>query len=109
MTEQTRAQIDHTIKSHRVVLFMKGTRNFPQCGFSATVVSLLNPLVPKYETINVLTDPALRDAIKEYSQWPTIPQLYIDGEFVGGCDIVKDLKASGELEQLLGAEAPPVA
>jgi monothiol glutaredoxin len=109
MTEQTRAQIDQAIKSHKVVVFMKGSRSFPQCGFSATVVSILNQLVPKYETINVLTDPALRDAIKEYSQWPTIPQLYIDGEFIGGCDIVKALHASGELQAKLGAPAPAPA
>jgi monothiol glutaredoxin len=103
MTEQTRAQIDAAVKGHKVVLFMKGTRSFPQCGFSATVVSILNQLVPKYETINVRTDPAVREGIKEYSQWPTIPQLYIDGEFIGGCDIVKALHASGELAQKLGA------
>jgi monothiol glutaredoxin len=109
MTDQTRAQIDHAIKSHKVVLFMKGTRSFPQCGFSATVVSILNQLVPKYETLNVLTDPALREGIKEYSQWPTIPQLYIAGEFIGGCDIVKALHASGELAAKLDAAGATAA
>src|SRR6476469_1670313 len=109
MSDQVRAQIDAAVKGHKVVLFMKGTSNFPQCGFSATVVSILNQLVPRYETVNVLTDPGVREGIKEYSQWPTIPQLYVDGEFVGGCDIVKALHASGELTRLLGvpaAEAP---
>ena len=102
MNDQVRTQIETAVKSHKVVLFMKGNRSFPQCGFSATVVSILNQLVPAYETINVLADPALRDGIKEYSQWPTIPQLYVGGEFVGGCDIVKSLHASGELQKLLG-------
>jgi monothiol glutaredoxin len=109
MDENVRGQIESTIKNNKVVLFMKGNRSFPQCGFSATVVSLLNPLVPKYETVNVLADPKIRDGIKEYSQWPTIPQLYVDGEFVGGCDIVKAMHASGELQKLLGAPAPAPA
>jgi monothiol glutaredoxin len=109
MDENVRGQIERTIKNNKVVLFMKGNKSFPQCGFSATVVSLLNPLVPKYETVNVLADPAIRDGIKEYSQWPTIPQLYVDGEFVGGCDIVKAMHASGELQKLFGAAAPAPA
>jgi monothiol glutaredoxin len=108
MDDKVRAQIETAVKSNKVVLFMKGNRSFPQCGFSATVVSILNPLVPKYETVNVLADPAIRDGIKEYSQWPTIPQLYINGEFVGGCDIVKSLSASGELATLLGVKVEPV-
>jgi len=102
-------RLDAIVESDRVVLFMKGTRRAPQCGFSAQVVQILDELVPEYQTHDVLSSAELRDGIKDYSQWPTIPQLYIDGKFVGGCDIVKDLKASGELEQLLGAEAPPVA
>jgi monothiol glutaredoxin len=105
MDDQTRTRIENTVKSHRVVLFMKGNRSFPQCGFSATVVSILNQLVPTYETVNVLAEPAIREGIKEYSQWPTIPQLYVDGEFVGGCDIVKSLYASGELQKLVAARA----
>jgi monothiol glutaredoxin len=109
MDENVRGQIERTIKNNKVVLFMKGNKSFPQCGFSATVVSLLNPLVPKYETVNVLADPAIRDGIKEFSQWPTIPQLYVDGEFVGGCDIVKAMHASGELQKLFGAPAPAPA
>jgi len=102
MDENVRTQIDDTIKKHKVVLFMKGTRSFPQCGFSATVVGILNQLVPSFATVNVLTDAKVREGIKEYSQWPTIPQLYIDGEFIGGCDIVKALHASGELQKKLG-------
>jgi monothiol glutaredoxin len=109
LTEALRQRLDGIVASDRVVLFMKGTRRAPQCGFSAQVVQILDELVPEYQTHDVLSSAELRDGIKDYSQWPTIPQLYIDGKFVGGCDIVKDLKASGELEQLLGAEAPPLA
>ena len=97
---QTRIQ--EVIASDRVVLFMKGSRNFPQCGFSATVTQILNGLVPQYKTVNVLTDPDLREGIKAFSEWPTIPQLYVDGKFVGGCDIVRELFQSGELQGLLG-------
>jgi monothiol glutaredoxin len=104
-----RQRIDGFVASDRVVLFMKGTRRAPQCGFSAQVVQILDELVPEYQTHDVLASAELRDAIKEYSEWPTIPQLYIDGKFVGGCDIVRDMKASGELEQLLGARAPLLA
>src|SRR6202044_1328284 len=85
-------------------------RQFPQCGFSAQVIQILDEVAGTYETVNVLADPELRDGIKEYSSWPTIPQLYVRGEFVGGCDIVKEMYASGELQKLLGLEvaaAPP--
>jgi monothiol glutaredoxin len=109
LSEALRQRLDGIVASDRVVLFMKGTRRAPQCGFSAQVVQILDELVPEYQTHDVLSSAELRDGIKDYSQWPTIPQLYIDGKFVGGCDIVKDLKASGELEQLLGAEAPALA
>jgi monothiol glutaredoxin len=106
--EATRSQIDTLVRQNRVVLFMKGSRHFPQCGFSATVTKILDGYVPKYETVNVLSSAEIRDGIKEYSSWPTIPQLYIDGKFVGGCDIVKELDATGELGKLLGSEkAPP--
>jgi len=108
MNEQTRSQLDSLVKSNRVVLFMKGSRHFPQCGFSATVAKILDGYLPKYETVNVLSSPEIRDGIKEYSSWPTIPQLYIDGKFVGGCDIIKELESTGELAKLLGSEkAPP--
>jgi monothiol glutaredoxin len=105
-------QIDELVKSERVVLFMKGSRSFPQCGFSAAVVEILNSLLPEYKTVNVLSDPGVRQAVKDYSSWPTVPQLYIGGEFVGGCDIVRELYASGELQKKLGVETeaaePPV-
>ncbi len=109
LSESVRQRIEGYITSDRVVLFMKGTRRAPQCGFSAQVVQILDELVPEYQTLDVLSSAELRDGIKDFSQWPTIPQLYVDGKFVGGCDIVRDMKQSGELEQLLGAEAPPLA
>jgi len=102
LTKESRQQIDDLVKKNRVVLFMKGSRQFPQCGFSAKVVGMLDELVRTYETVNILEDPKMRDGIKEYSQWPTIPQLYIDGQFVGGCDLVTEMRAAGELERLLG-------
>ena len=81
---------------------MKGTREAPQCGFSAQVIQILDSLVPDYTTLDVLSDPEVRSGIKEFSEWPTIPQLYVDGEFVGGCDIVGEMYRSGELHQTLG-------
>jgi monothiol glutaredoxin len=105
----TRARIESLIASNDVVLFMKGSRSAPQCGFSATVVQILDSLVPDYETVDVLSDWSLREGIKEYSSWPTIPQLYVRGEFLGGCDIVREMYASGELSDKLGAPAGPAA
>lgn len=104
-----RARIQEIIDSDSVVLFMKGTRHFPQCGFSATVTQILSKLVPEYKTVNVLTDPAIREGIKAYSEWPTIPQLYVKGQFVGGCDIVRELFQSGELHGLIGAPGEAAA
>jgi monothiol glutaredoxin len=101
-------RIKSTIEGAPVVLFMKGTRDLPQCGFSAQVVQVLDSLGADYTTVNVLTDAEVRDGIKAYSRWPTIPQLYVRGEFVGGCDIVRELYASGELEQKLGVTGKPV-
>ena len=98
-----------TVKDNAVVLFMKGVRAQPQCGFSASVVAVLDELVPEYQTVNVLADPEVREGIKAFSDWPTIPQLYIRGEFVGGADIVKGLYASGELHKLLGVPVVEVA
>jgi monothiol glutaredoxin len=95
-------KIEQIVKSERVVLFMKGTPNAPQCGFSASVVQILNGLLPEYRTVNVLEDPGVRQGIKDYSSWPTIPQLFVEGEFLGGCDIVREMFASGELQKLLG-------
>ena len=100
------SRIESLIESDRVVLFMKGTRMQPMCGFSATTVGILDSLVPDYTTFNVLEDQGMREGIKAFSDWPTIPQLYIDKEFVGGCDIVKQMFNNGELHEVLGVEAP---
>ena len=105
-------RIRQDVGENDVVLYMKGTPVFPQCGFSAAVVQALTHLGIKFRGINVLEDPGLRDGIKEYSNWPTIPQLYIKGEFVGGCDIVREMFQSGELSELLashGIDARPAA
>ena len=95
------ARIEADIAANPVMLFMKGNALFPQCGFSARVVQILTQLGVKFQTANVLEDPELRDGIKSFSQWPTIPQLYVAGEFVGGCDIVTEMYQSGELETML--------
>jgi monothiol glutaredoxin len=109
LSDALRTQFDDLVKKHKVVLFMKGNKHFPQCGFSAQVVGILKELGAPFETVNVLSDPAVRDGIKEYSSWPTIPQLYVGGEFLGGCDIVKEMYASGDLQKKLGVEEKPVA
>jgi monothiol glutaredoxin len=110
LTDRQRADFDRLVRSKPVVLFMKGNRRFPACGFSATVVGILDKLTSGYETVNILEDPEVREGMKEFSSWPTFPQLYVGGEFVGGCDIVKEMYASGELQKLLGAEPPtPIA
>jgi len=94
-------RIKGDISSNDVVLYMKGSPVFPQCGFSAAVVQVLTHLGVKFKGIDILQDPSLRQGIKEFSNWPTIPQLYVKGEFVGGCDIVREMFDSGELQQLL--------
>ncbi len=99
-------RIDALVKSNDVVLFMKGSALFPQCGFSSRAVAILDHLEVPYETFDVLQDQEVRNAIKEYSDWPTIPQLYIKGEFVGGSDIMMEMFESGELQQLVGASVP---
>ncbi|MCF3932563.1 Grx4 family monothiol glutaredoxin [Acuticoccus sp. M5D2P5] len=91
--------IDNAVKAHDVLLFMKGTPNFPQCGFSGQVVQILDYLGVQYGSVNVLEDDAVRSGIKEYSNWPTIPQLYVKGEFVGGCDIIREMFQAGELQE----------
>ena len=101
MNDSTRSRIDGLVKDHAVLLFMKGNRQRPQCGFSAQVVQILDTLLPDYRTVDVLSDPDIREGIKEYSSWPTIPQLYVAGEFQGGCDIVTEMYESGELQQKL--------
>ena len=93
--------IDNELKGTDVVLFMKGTPVFPQCGFSAAVVQILTHMGVKFKGVDVLADPALRQGIKDFSSWPTIPQLYVKGEFVGGCDIVREMFESGELKDLM--------
>jgi monothiol glutaredoxin len=105
MEDTTRKVIADLIANHRIMLFMKGNKMFPSCGFSAAVVEILKRHEVPFETFNVLQDNVIREGIKEFSNWPTIPQLYIDGEFIGGCDIVRELDASGELEPKLKASA----
>jgi monothiol glutaredoxin len=102
----TRERIQSLLQDHRVVLFMKGTRHQPMCGFSAAATNTLNELLPDYHTVNVLEDAEIREGIKAYGDWPTIPQLYVGGELVGGADIIRQMYASGELHQLFGAAAP---
>jgi len=103
------AEIQREITENPVVLFMKGTPMFPQCGFSAAVVAVLSQLGVKFKGIDVLQDPSLREGIKHFSNWPTIPQLYVKGEFIGGCDIVREMHQSGELKQLLTDKGVPFA
>ena len=100
-TPAAEARIDETVKGHDVVLFMKGTKTMPQCGFSSKVAGVLNYMGVEFADVNVLADDAIRQGVKEYSDWPTVPQLYVRGEFVGGCDIVTEMTLSGELDQLL--------
>jgi len=113
MTDQAiHNQIDAEVKSHDVVLFMKGTPIFPQCGFSAAVVGVLSHMGIQFKGVNVLDDDAVRQGIKDYSDWPTIPQLYVKGEFVGGCDIVREMYETGELLEMLsthGINVQPTA
>ena len=98
-------RIDALVKSNDVVLFMKGSALFPQCGFSSRAVAILDHLGVPYETVDVLQDQEVRNGIKEYSEWPTVPQLYVKGEFVGGSDIMMEMFESGELQQLVSADA----
>ncbi len=96
-------QIESALKNNRIMIFMKGTPSFPQCGFSAATVQIFEQLGVPFGSADVLSDPELREAIKRYSNWPTIPQVYINGKFVGGCDIVRELYESGELEPMVKA------
>ncbi len=96
------SKIETMVKDNPVILFMKGDKQFPQCGFSSQVVQILDHLDVEYETINVLEDQEIRQGIKTFSDWPTIPQLYVKGEFIGGCDIIREMYADGELQDLLG-------
>ena len=103
MADAIQAKIDEQVKKNKIILYMKGTPSFPMCGFSAATIQVLDSYNVAYESVNVLDDPAIRDGVKRYSNWPTVPQLYINGEFVGGCDIVREMHAKGELEPLIRA------
>ena len=105
MDQTLRDRIVGTLEKKRVVLFMKGNKNFPQCGFSAQVVSILKQKGVDFLDVNILPDAELRQGMKEFSNWPTFPQLYVDGKLVGGCDIVTGMNESGELDQVLGTSA----
>ena len=109
MTDATTInRIKQDIADHPVVLYMKGTPVFPQCGFSAAVVQILTQLGIKFKGIDVLADPAVRQGIKDFSSWPTIPQLYVKGEFVGGCDIIREMYEAGELKDMFEEKGIPV-
>lgn len=101
MNEQTKKKIEDLIKNNKVVLFMKGNKTMPMCGFSGAVIQCLNQVGANYETFNVLDDPEMRDGIKEFSNWPTIPQLYVNEKFIGGSDIVREMFSNGELKTLI--------
>jgi len=103
MSNPVQDKISQQVKDNPILIFMKGTPTFPQCGFSAAVIEVFNSLGAKYQTVNVLDDPDIRDGIKQYSNWPTIPQIYIQGKFVGGCDIVREMHSRGELAPLVQA------
>ena len=101
MDDQLKQRLQGIVEGNKIVLFMKGTKSFPQCGFSATVVEVLKRLDAQYETVNILADADVRQGMKEYSNWPTFPQLYVEGRFVGGCDIVRDMFTAGELKPIV--------
>jgi monothiol glutaredoxin len=105
MTDDTHARIDQVVKNNHIVLFMKGSPLFPQCGFSSRAVAILNHLGAEFESVDVLQDQGIRQGIKAYSDWPTIPQLYVGGEFVGGSDIMMEMYESGELADLVKGDA----
>ena len=109
MNDLLKKRIADTIAKGRVMLFMKGNPSMPQCGFSAAVVGVLKEIGAPFESFNILADNELREGLKEYSSWPTFPQLYVDGKFVGGCDIVTEMHQSGELKRELGTNAASAA
>ena len=102
-SENVQDKIQKQIKENNILIYMKGNPDFPQCGFSAAVIDVFNELGAKYQTVDVLSDPEIRDGIKVFSKWPTIPQVYIQGKFIGGCDIVREMFARGELQPLVQA------
>jgi monothiol glutaredoxin len=101
MADEILSEIEQEIKGNKVLIYMKGTPVFPQCGFSAATIEIFRELGQPFETVDVLASPEKRDAIKRYSAWPTIPQVYVDGKFVGGCDIIHELHDRGELKQII--------
>lgn len=101
MDETLKKRIEETIVRKPIVVFMKGTKSFPQCGFSATVVEVMKRMGADFEDVNILADPELRTGLKEFSNWPTFPQVYVKGKLIGGCDIVRDMYTSGELEPIV--------
>ncbi|WGV26950.1 Grx4 family monothiol glutaredoxin [Halotia branconii] len=101
MTPETKEKIDNLLQQNKIMVFMKGNKLMPQCGFSNNVVQILNTLGVPFETVDVLADPEIRQGIKEYSSWPTIPQVYIDGQFIGGSDILIELYQKGELQEMV--------
>jgi len=105
MTPELKARFDQEVRSHKIVLFMKGNALFPQCGFSARALQLLQQY-GQVHTVDVLSDPEVRQGIKDYTKWPTIPQVFINGEFVGGSDILMEMEQSGELKNLIAGSAP---
>ena len=109
MDQTVQQRIKEDIQNNDVVLYMKGSPVFPQCGFSAAVVQILTHLNVRFKGIDVLSDPSIRQGIKEFSNWPTIPQLYVKGEFIGGCDIVREMFQTGELQQTLQSKGVKVA
>jgi monothiol glutaredoxin len=109
MDQTVQQRIKDDIQGNDVVLFMKGSPVFPQCGFSAAVVQILTHLNVKFKGIDVLSDPSIRQGIKEFSNWPTIPQLYVKGDFIGGCDIVREMFQTGELQETLQSKGVKVA
>ncbi len=101
MDEHFKKRMDELVQKNKVLLFVKGTKQFPQCGFSHAVIQIFKEIGAPIETVNILADPEIRNGMKEYSQWPTFPQVYVDGEFIGGCDIVREMHAKGELAPIV--------
>ncbi len=102
-----RTEIEETVNSNNVVLYMKGTKSMPQCGFSSRIAGVLNYMAVEYQDVNVLADEQVRQGIKDYSDWPTVPQLYVKGEFIGGCDIITEMTLTGELDKLFDDTSIP--
>jgi monothiol glutaredoxin len=101
MADDVLAEIENEIRANKIMIYMKGTPSFPQCGFSAATIEVFEDLGRPFASVDVLSNPAKRDGIKRYSNWPTIPQVYVDGKFLGGCDIIREMHENGELKQLL--------